>query len=403
MIRILNTNGVILNTKDKYCTNNIEVAVDPTNIVPENIVKGKAILGVTGTYEGSIPEGYIKPEGTIKITKNGIHDITSYAAAEINVPIPEGYIIPEGTIEITANGDHDITNYKTASVNVPIPEGYIIPEGSLAITANGDYNITSYATVNVNVEGGGGEDTLTALMTDTLEEYKTSTPIFIEKYSFCKKYNLRTVDAPITEFKQYGFTESYIDALVIRNTELIPISSSSYIGIYGDFQRRGRIFVPDNLVDSYKSATNWSSYASIIYPISSYNPIAPKLTEIEKIQYYYSQDPINYNGYTSWYASGSYTTTILKYKINVPEGSDGKFGIYLKATSGRNTSYVSKLDTVLTSNINESDAVIKISDNNREQTYIYENVSVGEHFVTVASKLSSNTSVEIYTELIPRP
>ena len=85
MIRILNTNGVILNTKDKYCTNNIEVAVDPTNIVPENIVKGKAILGVTGTYEGGIPEGYIKPEGTIKITENGIHDITSYATAEVNV------------------------------------------------------------------------------------------------------------------------------------------------------------------------------------------------------------------------------------------------------------------------------------------------------------------------------
>ena len=31
----------------------------------------------------------------------------------------------------------------------------------------------------------------------------------------------------------------------------------------------GRIYVPDSLVDSYKSATNWSAYADIIVPLST--------------------------------------------------------------------------------------------------------------------------------------
>ena len=55
MIRIYNKNGVVLNTKDKYCTENIEVAIDTTNLLPENIVAGKTILGVTGTTrDGSL-------------------------------------------------------------------------------------------------------------------------------------------------------------------------------------------------------------------------------------------------------------------------------------------------------------------------------------------------------------
>lgn len=210
MIRITNKNGVVLNTKDKYCTENIEIAVDDTNLKPECIVKDQVILGVTGTAQA----GGIIPSGRIDITENtgsGFLDISEYALAKVNVPIPEGYIIPtgelniskngdyditeyakvkvgvspmgqikitengihnvgqyltanvqvegaggitpEGTIELTSNGDHDVTNYATAKVNVPnvIPEGYIVPSGEKAITTNGKHDITSFASVDVNV------------------------------------------------------------------------------------------------------------------------------------------------------------------------------------------------------------------------------------------------------------
>ena len=164
MIKIYNKNGVILNTKDKYCTENIEIAVDSTNLTPENIVKGKVILGVSGTAEGGtevIPDGYIKPTGTITITENGIVDITTYASAEVNVPIPDGYIKPEGDILITENGvGIPIAEYKFAYVNVPVPEGYIIPSGNFEIVANGNYNISDKETVSVNVPTGGGGDSL---------------------------------------------------------------------------------------------------------------------------------------------------------------------------------------------------------------------------------------------------
>ena len=54
------------------------------------------------------------PTGTINITTNGDHDVTSYATAHVAVP----GITPTGTINITSNGTHDVTNYATAAVSV---------------------------------------------------------------------------------------------------------------------------------------------------------------------------------------------------------------------------------------------------------------------------------------------
>ena len=426
---IINKNGITLKTANTYVNEDINIRLpekDNLKLIPENIRQGVNILGVEGTV--------IVPEGTYSITANGSYDIANYATANVNVPIPEGYIIPEGQLDITANGtydvtqyasttvnvpipegnysitangDYDIAQYSTVHVNVPIPEGYIVPEGQLDITENGVHDVTSFATVNVNVAGSGGEDYLAAILKDTLEIYKTDQEIPLKQYAFSYLHNLDTIDAPIISFEQYAFYECYASTLVFRKDSVIPMKSSYSMLPVGDFSEVGRVFVPYNLVDSYKSATNWSSYSSIIYPISSYNPIAPKIIGIEKIRYGDTWDPIQYNHHTSFSCTNSPATTIVKYKINVPEGSDGKFGIYLKSDSSNyHTTYLSKLDTEFNMEFgeiaNKNDAVIKTT-SSQGQTYIYKGVSVGEHFVTVASTLSANTVVTIFVDLISRP
>lgn len=55
-------------------------------------------------------EGYVKPEGILTITTNGVHPVAEYEAVNVKVPgssIPEGYIKPSGTYtisDLTQNG-----------------------------------------------------------------------------------------------------------------------------------------------------------------------------------------------------------------------------------------------------------------------------------------------------------
>lgn len=95
--------------------------------------------------EDGLAESYnlITPTGTKTITSNGTDiDVSTYARADVAVPVPEG------NIEITQNGTGiDIADYSTATVAVPEPTG------SLEITSNDTYDVTNYAQVIVNVTG----------------------------------------------------------------------------------------------------------------------------------------------------------------------------------------------------------------------------------------------------------
>lgn len=64
----------------------------------------------------SIPTGYMKvPTETKTITENGEEiDVLNYAKVNVNVPLPEGFIKPIGTLKITeAKKDIDVINYKS--------------------------------------------------------------------------------------------------------------------------------------------------------------------------------------------------------------------------------------------------------------------------------------------------
>lgn len=258
MIKIYDTNKVTLNTKDKYCTENIEIQVDDSNLDPKDIRKGTMILGVVGTavmggvtpptgtkvittngtHEVSRYEyaevnvagsGGITPEGTIELTSNGDHDVTNYATAKVNVPnvIPEEYIIPEGTKEITSNGLHDAAAFANVNVNVPIPDGYILPSGNFAITENGDYNIRDKETVSVNVAGGGGGDE-TALFKEYVARRGTNLDSFFKNMSKPVDEFLAVMDTSKVITMDGMFSGSTITSIPQLNTDSLKNASSMF-------------------------------------------------------------------------------------------------------------------------------------------------------------------------------
>ena len=118
--------------------------------------ENRTLSSVSVNVDVPIPEGYIDPEGTAIITSNGIHDITHYEFARVD--IPERKEEQEKTVEITENGTTEILpdgdkviSKATVNVNVPIPDGYIKPEGSMDINENGTFDVTEKAEVNVQV------------------------------------------------------------------------------------------------------------------------------------------------------------------------------------------------------------------------------------------------------------
>lgn len=83
---------------------------------------------------------------------------------------------------------------------------------------------------------------------------------------------IQTVDfAAITNINRTAFTDcTSLETLIIRTPSVCVISDIS-IALRGSkiASGTGYIYVPDDLVDSYKAATNWVAFADQIKPISA--------------------------------------------------------------------------------------------------------------------------------------
>ena len=74
----------------------------------------------------------------------------------------------------------------------------------------------------------------------------------------------------VIRMKTTGFTSTYATdsmsnlTFIFRQNSVVAVQSG--MRGFGNI----KIYVPDNLVDTYKTSGNWTSYASRIHPISEY-------------------------------------------------------------------------------------------------------------------------------------
>lgn len=216
-------------------------------------------------------------------TKNGTTD--TYKPSEMANAISniQTGIEPSGELEITENGTYDVTEYASASVNVPSSssDNNGVPEALV------DRTITSFSSDTLTFVGGYAFRGCTKLTTVNLNNVTK-----IDTYAFYGCNSLITINLPnvesigtnairncakltrvdlgaVTILKNYDFCEcDLLDTFIIRTASLCALRNTNVFATSKIASGTGYIYVPDDLVESYKSATNWSTYASQIKPLS---------------------------------------------------------------------------------------------------------------------------------------
>lgn len=144
-IELINQDGITLKTKDKYCSEDIDIT--PKLQTKTTTANGKVTSdnGYVGLKEVTVnvqtaPKLQTKTVTPTKSQQNIAADSGYDGLSSVIVnAIPDNYVIPTGTVNITANGMHDVSGKASVNVNVPGKEEQT---KSVTITANGSVKIT---------------------------------------------------------------------------------------------------------------------------------------------------------------------------------------------------------------------------------------------------------------------
>ena len=111
------------------------------------------------------------------------------------------------------------------------------------------------------------------LITLDLSSFDTSNVTNMRSmFSFCshlEELDLSSFDTTeVTENREMFYGCSSLAKIVINNQNIFKLTNASAFTNTPIANGTGYVYVPDNLVESYKTATNWSTYANQIKPIS---------------------------------------------------------------------------------------------------------------------------------------
>ena len=86
---------------------------------------------------------------------------------------------------------------------------------------------------------------------------------------------LTYIDLPsITTIQKGVFASTGLETLIIRTPQVCSLQNITAVQNTPIANGTGFVYVPDDLVDSYKSATNWSTYANQIKGLSELNEVS---------------------------------------------------------------------------------------------------------------------------------
>lgn len=263
---------------DEVVVNGVTNSID-SNIQAENIKKDVSILGITGTLEAPDLNEYFNITPTAKELNN-----MQYWVRDNYIKKVGELIVPDNITDITSlcAGSNS-----TAGKNKYVPK--IICNNNVAIFW-GLYAYTGAKTIDTT-----GLDTSNATNMSSMFQYSDLINIDISTLDFlsisgdvsnvffaCNYLEKAIITPKVTKRLFQWFARCYsLKTLVLLKNDKVCEYYNTLNECYHmngtvnstynpEGLRDGRIYVPDNLVNSYKTASGWKAYADQILPLSQY-------------------------------------------------------------------------------------------------------------------------------------
>lgn len=217
-------------------------------------------MKINGTPDGGGREPIVE---SLSVTSNGTYTasagIDGFNPVDVDVPsrIPvfESLSVSENGIYTPGTG---VDGFNNVSINVPTEEqGYTMKD---ILQTGFNKSILSDSTIT-SVKG------YAAYWNSMVQSIYLPNCTFIDEYAFASCSNLSEVSIPAcSELKDYTFAYcSRLSAVYLLSTSVVKITGYTFSG-----NTSVSIYVPVDLLNSYKTSTMWAYYSSMVFPLLPY-------------------------------------------------------------------------------------------------------------------------------------
>ena len=199
-------------------------------------------------------------------------NITVEGGSSVKLPTAGKYC--DRDIVVTASGDQDIDTINTLITTIGYTDVF---ESDVTSIRSYAFYDTAFKTIRL--------PRLTSIGSRCFYECRELESIYIPNlegltgYDFRYCTSLTKIDLPkLKNVSSYSFHSCVgLKAIILRNETLCPLENTNGFAGTPIESGTGYVYVPSKLVDSYKSATNWTAYSNQIRAIEDYPEIT--LTE----------------------------------------------------------------------------------------------------------------------------
>jgi len=164
----------------------------------------------------------------------------------------------------TTIGNSTFQNFKvgTGEINVILSENLTTLGQYIFINSNYRMNVNGGTVYLPNLESAR-RDCFSQTLIEKITSLGKITEVPSNAFGGCKNLSFIRIPATVTSMQISAFANNYMNRVLIME----PVTPPS---INGTFNSTYDIYVPDDSVEDYKAASNWSSAASKIHPMSEY-------------------------------------------------------------------------------------------------------------------------------------